>query len=100
MLLYFGAALALLQSLVSAALYWDVLFEIVGNAAGAYGTANERRWGYVIAVLSALFPFLLRLVFYLNPFAHFGLLQLAFAILLLFLLFHPQSREYERIWFK
>ena len=44
-------------------------------------------------------PFALRLVYAHNPFAT-NLLELIFEIALVALLVHPQSRDYQRIWFR
>jgi hypothetical protein len=81
------------------------LFSILGLAIAAggvgagYGIANEKKWGYGLGVAMALLPFVLQLVFFHNPFAT-NLINLMFEIALLALLLHPQSREYQRIWFK
>lgn len=100
MLLYFGAGLLFLQLLIYGVfpLWWMV--EVVGKAAAGYGIANERKWGYALGVGSAFLPFVRSFVFTSNPFATFGLLELLFAIVLIVVLLHPQSREYVRIWFK
>ena len=79
------------------------LFVVFGAGAG-FGIANEKRWGYWLGVAVAivgLLPFVLAIVndgvgsalnlnfllFLIMPLALFGLL------------FHQQSREYQRIWF-
>ena len=71
-------------------------------AAGGYGIANEKRWGYGLAVghrdppggraarvraaaTCSAFPLILTLIF---------------DVALVALLVHPESREYQRIWFK
>jgi hypothetical protein len=74
----------------------------VGLVAGGFGIANEKKWGYLIAVASAV----LQVVLF---FAHGGihylgyvqvLISFAFDVLLVVLLTHPMSRSYQRIWFK
>lgn len=66
---------------------------------GGYGVANERRWGYMLAVVVALLNVLSSIGAVVAG-AGFILLNLLFAIVLAALLLHPQSREYLRIWFK
>lgn len=80
------------------------LIVVVAMVAGGYGIANERKWGYRLAVavsVLALVPYVLVLavdglgaLFDLNIiiFAMFPIAQFA-------LLVHPQSRDYQRIWF-
>lgn len=77
------------------------LLAIAGSVAAGYGIANEQKWGYFLGVAMAFFPFLLRL-YYGGADAVFstGLINLMFEIALVALLLHPQSRDYQRIWFK
>src|SRR5436190_754977 len=100
MLLYFGAGLLFLQLLIYGTfpLWWMV--EVIGKAGAAFGIANERKWGCALGIGSAFLPFVRSFVLTTNPFATFGLLELLFAIVLIVVLLHPQSREYVRIWFK
>ena len=80
------------------------LIAAVAMAAGAFGIANEKRWGYLLAVgvtaigLLALFLIL----------ANSGvgtLVEPRFIMLALFpvvrfaLLVHPMSRQHQKIWF-
>jgi hypothetical protein len=81
--------------------------EIVPLALGVagYGIANEKKWAYRLGiVLSGLNAFLSVIIFVLVLSASLsGVLVLAsvlFAIVLFALLVHPQSREYQRVWFK
>jgi len=77
---------------------------VIAQAAGAYGIANEQRWGYLLAVVVAglgLLPFALLLarngigtIFSISL-----LIQMIFPVVLFVLLVHPQSREYQRVWF-
>ena len=72
-----------------------------GGVAGGFGIANEKKWGYWLGVAMAFLPFALRAVL-LGPdrLLSTGLLNLMFEIALVALLLHPQSREYQSIWFK
>jgi len=68
---------------------------------GGFGVANEKRWGYTVAVIGSVLQVLVL-------FAYFGsevfrsllILNLLFDGALVALLLHPMSREYQRIWFK
>jgi len=101
-------------------LYFDAVFMVLGGlqfggisllllaayVAGGFGIANERRWGYTVAVAVAalgLLPWVWLLFRDTSDFFDvafsLGAINLMFAIALLALLLHPQSREYQRIWF-
>jgi hypothetical protein len=70
---------------------------------GGNGTANERKQGYVLAVVGAVLPIACRLYItfrYDVGFLDQDVIGLMFDIALVALLVHPQSREYQRIWFK
>jgi hypothetical protein len=76
----------------------------IARVAGGWGIANERKWGYQLAVVVAVLPFLFLYVdLGLSGIAD-NLLPIligfAFDIVLLALLLHPQSRDYQRIWFR
>jgi hypothetical protein len=73
-----------------------LLMVAAAQIAGGYGIANEKKWGYGLGVAGAFGPLLLSLAGVLG----LNLLGLAFEIILVVLLLHPQSREYQRIWFK
>jgi hypothetical protein len=69
--------------------------------AGALGIANEKRWGYAVAVGGAVLQVvLLVLVFGTAIFTFSVLISFLFDAALVALLLHPMSREYQRIWFK
>ena len=90
LLLLFGAFL----SVIGLAL-------IAGGIGAGYGIANEQKWGYGLGLLVAFFPFLARVALNgLNNVFTTDIISLMFEIALVVLLLHPQSREYERIWFK
>ncbi|MGH9119444.1 MAG: hypothetical protein ACRD0A_16690 [Acidimicrobiales bacterium] len=80
-------------------------------AGGAFLIANDRKWGYRLALAAALVPLLARLLLGLGISFRFGsigstnplsynAIGLLFEIALVVLLLHPQSREHERVWFK
>jgi hypothetical protein len=74
------------------------------RVAGGWGCANERKWGYQLAVAVAVLPFVF-LYISLGPGGiadNLGpiLVGFAFDIVLLALLLHPQTRAYQRIWFR
>lgn len=105
-LLYINAAFGLLNVLRAGAtisasgiglLYYAIV--IGGGVLGGYGIANERKWGYILALVTAFAPFALALYLVGNPFAT-DIISLIFEIALVALLLHNQSREYEKVWFK
>jgi hypothetical protein len=70
----------------------------LGLGAAGFGVANEKRWGYRLGVVLAGLNVLVDLyVLVIGGLAI--LLSLLFAVVLLGLFLHSQSREYERIWF-
>ena len=103
-LLYFNAILVLLVELGTSftALRGLDLLPIAAGVAGAYGIANERRWGYYLAVVVAFLPFILAALINSNhnPFGGAPPLTLVFEVALIALLLHTQSREYQKVWFK
>ncbi len=78
------------------------LFIVAGLAAGGFGIANEKKWGYTVAVAAAVLQVLLYLVFGgLGSLNNFGVfVGFMFDAALVALLLHPQSRDYQRIWFR
>jgi hypothetical protein len=98
-LLYLNAAFAVLAILAGAQLPLIYVLTLAGGVAGAYGIANEQRWGYIAALGTALVPFIIPIATGRNPFQT-DPLTLIFEIALVALLLHPQSREYQKIWFK
>jgi hypothetical protein len=75
------------------------LVVVVTLAGGGFGIANEKKWGYALAVSGAVLQVLLALAT-----GNLGNVQVligfAFDVLLVVLLLHPMSRSYQRIWFK
>ncbi len=97
-LMYIDAAFALLFG----GIIGIGLLLVAGYVASGYGISNERKWGYILGLVMAgvgLAPYVL---FFISNgrLATGALLGLMFAIAKLALLLHPQSREYQRIWFK
>lgn len=100
LLLYVNAVFGLLFGVVATSILLG-LITIVGLAVGGYGIANEWKWGYAVGVAAAIVQLLML-------FAVFGaeILEFPVIITLLFdgalvgLLLHPESRSYQRIWFK
>jgi hypothetical protein len=96
MLCYLTAVFGLIGLLLGA----YPLAELVplGLGAAGFGVANEKRWGYRLGVALAALDVLVDLyVLFIGAYAI--LLTLLFAVVLLGLFLHSQSREYERIWF-
>jgi hypothetical protein len=104
-LLYFRAVFGLL--LGSAAFRFGLvvgLASVIGMAAGGFGIANEKKWGYQVAVAVALFDLLPFVLIVLNSgpgvlVSPAVMLSLLFPVALVALLLHPQSRDYQRLWF-
>ncbi|HYH51268.1 MAG TPA: hypothetical protein VEG38_17105 [Acidimicrobiia bacterium] len=76
-----------------------LLFAAAYGAAG-YGIANGKKWGYGLALAVAV----LRLVTLvagnsLDEVIRQHTIELMFSVALLALVVHPQSREYQKIWF-
>jgi predicted lysophospholipase L1 biosynthesis ABC-type transport system permease subunit len=104
--LYMGVILCYIQAVLSI-LYLSILNPVVllvtaGLAAGAFGIANEKKWGYALAVAAAAFQVAVFLAFGgLHTLGNvFVLMSFAFDVLLVVLLLHPMSRDYQRIWFR
>jgi hypothetical protein len=69
-----------------------------GEVAAGYGIANEKKWGYGLGIVMAVL-LLVRVILVPAPLSA-KLITLMIQIALVALLLHPQSREYQRIWFK
>jgi hypothetical protein len=95
-LLYINAVFAVIYALSSAVFFLPMLLE----GLAAYGIANERRFGYIGAIiLSGLFAFVYVALFVFYPGIQL-LLSVVFSVALFAALVHPMSRDYQRIWFK
>lgn len=100
MLCYLDAVFGLLFGIVSTSLLLG-LITIVGLAAGGYGIANEKRWGYLLAVGAACLQVLMLIAVAGTDVLGFPLiLTFVFDGALVALLLHRESREYQRIWFR
>jgi len=95
MLCYITAAFGLIDLLLGGAVGIIPMMLLVGGL----GVANERRWGYVLAAVLAVLNVLNALLSVVTGYALGGAINLLFAVVLAALLLHPQSREYQRIWF-
>lgn len=83
-----------------------ILLLTVGLIAGAFGIANEKKWGYRLGVVSAVAPLVVTAyvlfpndldALITNPNVFISVL---FDIALVALLLHERSRDYQRVWFK
>jgi hypothetical protein len=98
LLLYWNAFLGVASDLLVGGAGRGALALGAAEAAGAYGIANERRWGYVVALLAAIVPLVLLVV--VAGFLGAGILFLLFQVALVALLLHPKSRDYYRLWYR
>jgi uncharacterized membrane protein len=75
------------------------LLYVAGSIGGAFGIANEKKWGYGLGIAISVLPFVLPLLTRDNPLSG-DVIHLMLSVALVALLLHPQSRDYQRIWFK
>ena len=112
MLAYFrGVSIVLFGSVYYRALPYDLfgsfasrifpLLLLVALVGGGLGIANEKKYGFRLALSAAIYSVVATLwIGTQYPVELLGfLLRLMFDIVLLVLLLHPQSKEYRRIWF-
>ena len=110
-LLYVGAVSALIFGNTGAGVIDNGLGQFVvvllltfGAAGGAFGIANERRWGYRLGIAAAIAPFVVRLIvwrrFGLDDAIQWNLFGLVFDVAVLAALLHRTSGEYQRIYFR
>jgi hypothetical protein len=100
LLLYINAAFGLLFGVISTSLLLG-LVTIVGLAIGGYGIANEWKWAYAVAVAAAILQLVMLLAVFGAEVINFPvIITLLFDGALVGLLLHPESRSYQRIWFK
>jgi hypothetical protein len=77
------------------------LVTILALAAGGFGIANEKKWGYAVAVGAAVLQLgMLLVIFGFDVLGFPTIMTLMFDALLVGLLVHPMSRDYQRIWFR
>ncbi|HEY5076438.1 MAG TPA: hypothetical protein VIJ48_02950 [Acidimicrobiia bacterium] len=102
--LYMGVILSYVQGVFAVLNYpilgpWAFVI-LVGLVAGGFGIANEKKWGYFLAVGTAV----LQVAVVIGRGSSLGnlsvLIELGFDVALVVLLTHPMSRSYQRIWFK
>jgi hypothetical protein len=95
-LLYLDAAFALLGGLFSP----FGLLIAAAYGGGAYGMANGKKWGYGLALGVAILQLVVLMAgSSIDTVLRAHTIQLMFSLALVALLVHPQSREYQRIWF-
>ncbi|HET6916858.1 MAG TPA: hypothetical protein VFH56_12280 [Acidimicrobiales bacterium] len=94
-LMYTNAVLGLIDGFVSV-LFPVGLVIVVGQVPAGWGVANEKKWGYWLAVVLASAQVAVTVLY----FSFAAILNLAFFVALLALLLHPQSRSYRRTWFR
>ena len=96
-LLYFDAALIVLGG---GAFSGIGLVLMAAYAGSAYGIANGKKIGYQVGVGVAVFALAAPFIYNsMDVVVRFATIELMFAIALVALLLHPQSRQYARIWF-
>ena len=94
--MYLEAVFAILFGRVRS---WGFLIVTAGFIVGSLGVSNERRWGYYAAVATSVFNVAITVWLLLT--SGFGVIfALAIAIAIFALLLNPQSRNYQRIWFR
>ncbi len=94
-LLYFDAAIGLINVVLGGGASLLGLVLVLGAGAGAFGIANDQKWGYFLGVGVSVLSLLVLLVFG----GLSNLFGLMFAVAQVALLVHPMSREYQKIWF-
>lgn len=96
LLCYLNAGLAVLYFVIFGA---GPQLALLLLAVAAYAIANERRWGYWGAVVLSCLYLVSQLLFFALAHSFGGVLNLLFAGVLVAALLHPQSRQYEKVWF-
>ncbi len=82
------------------------LLLITGSVAAAFGIANEQKWGYWLGLAVAGFGLFVTVAPLFGAAGLkrlldiFYLIALVFAVALVVLLLHPESRDYQKIWFR
>ena len=92
-LFYFVAFFALVGSFGAALPF------AVGYGASGFGIANGKKWGYIVGLIVAGLRLAVQLVGQTMTSALNDPIGLMFAVALVALLLHPQSRQYQKIWF-
>ncbi|HXY93527.1 MAG TPA: hypothetical protein VEP49_13690 [Acidimicrobiia bacterium] len=98
-LCYIDAVFGFIFPIATTVLFALLIVILLG--AGGFGIANEKRWGYAVAVAGAILQLVMLIaVFGASVLTSLTFINLMFDIALVGLLLHPMSREYQRIWFK
>jgi hypothetical protein len=97
-LLYIDAFFLLIYGLYQVPLF---LLAIIAMAAGGFGIANDRKWGYALGVFGAILNLVTPLLYGVGLSYYLGanIINTIFSVALVALLLHPMSRDYQRIWF-
>jgi len=99
-LCYIDAVFGLIFGMIAVSFFLGFL-TIIGLAVGGFGVANEKKWGYAVAVAAAVVQVaMLLVIFGIQVIGFPQILTLMFDGLLVGLLVHPMSRDYQRIWFR
>ena len=81
-----------------------ILITTFGAVGGAFGIANEYKWGYRLALAAAAAPFVIRLQVLIDDglvnALSYNPIGLVFDIAILGALLHEQSASYQRIYFR
>jgi hypothetical protein len=110
-LLYISAVSALIFGNTGAGIIDNDLGQLVivllltfGAAGGAFGIANEKKWGYALGIAAAIGPFIVRLFIWrrigLGEAIEWNIIGLIFDVAVLAALLHRQSNEYQRVYFR
>jgi len=95
-LLYWNALLGFVFGVISGGVAGILLLLFVADIAGGYGVANERKWGYHVALVASVLPLVLLVAAGFSG----GIFYVLFEVALVALLLHPMSRRYYKIWFR
>ncbi len=99
LLCYVSAFLGVIDGVVASS-RGIALFIIFGLFLGGLGIANERKWGYYLAVGASGLQVLMYLVIFRGDVFLFQvLIGFLFDAALFALLVHPQSRSHQKVWF-
>jgi hypothetical protein len=93
-LMYINAALGVLLGAVFVSPFLAIL--VLGPVAAGWGIANEKKWGYWLALALTV----IEVLYLLLHVAYGSVISLIFYIALVALLLHPESRAYRRTWFR
>lgn len=85
--------------------FLETLLVSIGIGAGAFGSANNRRWGYLLLAVCSVIAVLQRVALFVislwSPVAMLSAFNASiFTFALLAAVLHVQSREYQKIWFE